>query len=242
MPPKRTVSFHPTTKPPAEPKHKHIQIVGDTEILLRNCQVWIPVQVFDMISLRLSKTSCNVTDQPTLPGDPSYQHKPPYADILHDLSFITSFPLTPEVVAEVQEMCDGRPPLPRNATKFQHKQWEAWQDFDEMNASFIALQRQRVDASKKLRDLAQAEMTRLPGAIPSPRQRAAAGQRALEEAQSRARYLSAEAVEMWRQGQRMLLSAGVNADADDGQEMMEDDDTQSSCDSQPPPRKKPRFH
>jgi hypothetical protein len=219
MPSKRKVNFSPCTNPPASPNH--IYIVPNTEIFLRKSKAWIPVQVFDMINLRLSATSnTNSTNQLRFLYGPSY-HTPPYTALLHDLAFITSFPITPEVIAEIQEIRGGLRPPPKNATNIQRKQWECWQVFDEMNAQFIALMRQCVDDEENLHWQVKGDVARLPKTIKRNSQRAAEAMGAQKEARRRAWAMEDEAAEIRLEGQSISIiqmGSGDDGDEDDDNE------------------------
>ena len=203
MSPRRTVSFHPSTYPAAD--SNYVPIVPGTEIYLRNCQTWIPVQVLDMILLRLLVTSGN-PDRIDY-SRPSY-HNPPYTDLLYDFSFITSFPITSEMVSEVEEMRLGRPPLPAEPTAVQLKQWVLWQDFDKMHEKWINLQRQRVEESKEGSRLAKTTVARIPPPITSASLRAQLNRVAARNARCRAVAMRIEADEITDVVQKIALGLG----------------------------------
>ncbi|ERF76162.1 hypothetical protein EPUS_01496 [Endocarpon pusillum Z07020] len=138
-----TVAFHPSTNPPAEPTHIHI--IPDTEIYLRHSKTWIPVQIFDLITQHLF----HVQPTPT----------PPYEDLIHTLSFITSYPITGPLISEIQTLLDHHYHHIYNSSSSssssstsseddknekQEDDTDLWRPFDNMHAQWITLQRQHI--------------------------------------------------------------------------------------------------
>ncbi|KAF7505718.1 hypothetical protein GJ744_000484 [Endocarpon pusillum] len=203
-----TVTFHPSTNPPVEPTHIHI--IPGTEIHLRNSKTWIPVQIFDLITQHLS----HVQAHPTAP----------YKDLLHTLSFITSYPITGALISEIQNLLLYHHHHHRNNSRSSSSEDEKdekqddddddlWRPFDDMHAQWISLQRERVSAaqasSSRLRTEADPDNSLPGGPMLPPRQLMPAGLRAemnafaLREAQTRARRMEEAAV-------RILLDADGN--------------------------------
>jgi hypothetical protein len=186
-----TIRFHPETKPAARPNY--IRIIPNTEILLRDSQTWVPIQIFDMITLRLNSLSSNRTTF----------HNPPYTALIHDLTFLTSYPITPALIIEIQQFLAGRPPLPRNATRLERVTHSLWHAFDAMHAQFMHLQRQQVARARTRRGHSLIEgpgaygnVARLPDLITDPGLRRVMNDEALLEGQRRARLVEMEAKEI----------------------------------------------
>ncbi len=140
MPPNRTVTFHPSTNPAAE--QTDIRIIPNTEIHLRNSKTWIPVQIFDLVTDHLTHTH-----NPASSPNPT----PPYKDLIHTLSFITSYPITGPLISEIQDLLpilhhSNKKPNPKTETE---EEEDLWRPFDEMHKQWITLQRQRVSAALK---------------------------------------------------------------------------------------------
>lgn len=192
-----TVTFHPSTNPPAEPTHIHI--IPDTEIHLRNSKTWIPVQIFDLITQHLSHTRPTPT--------------PPYKDLIHTLSFITSYPITGPLISEIQTLLDHHhnnysSSSSSSSSSEDEKEEDAaaaaadlWRPFDAMHAQWIKLQRQRVSAAQApTRPPTKPNTNSLPAAMLPRRQplparlRADMNASALLEAQTRARQMQEAAV------------------------------------------------
>jgi hypothetical protein len=164
-----------------------MRIIPKTGIHLPNSQTCIPVQIFDLVIDHLSYPH-------THPGVP--YPTPPYDDLIHTFSFITSYPITAALISELQDLLNWKNNLTNPEAKMKAEQEvavaELWGPFDGMHNQGITLQRQRVSAAQKLdRLLNQNTATllgaRLPRKAPSsPPLRELRNGRALRGAQRRA--------------------------------------------------------
>lgn len=211
MTPKRTVSFHPSTNPSTD--HAHIRIIPKTEIQLRNSQTWIPVQIFDLVIDYLSYPH-------TQPGVP--YPTPPYDDLIHTLSFITSYPITPALISELQGLLNWNSnpthPDPKKKAEEEAAVAELLSPFDVM-CNHWTLQRQRVSTAQKLDRLLNQNTDKLLGArlprkgpTPAP-QRELRNGRALGEALRRASEVREEV-----EAAAVRVRAGEMEEGHDGEE------------------------
>jgi hypothetical protein len=159
--PKRSVSYAPGTKTPEDKRIKSVPQAVEwlrAVVWLRKCKVFVPAQLFDLINLRLTPTYCpNHNCQVSL----FHQHvytQPPYTALIHDLAYVNSFPLTLQIIAEIQEMRTG-PSAPHPTNTFQSPMNRSiGPELNAMNLQFIAAQRQFDQGAEKSRSVPKSNL------------------------------------------------------------------------------------